>query len=228
MLTFRLASSVLLFASAAQAATECQKWFARANLKPGPKCAASCAALPTDMSTFTCTTFCEKYCTTTADKIANAGKAAKRRALAALADLYPGLTDEEQKLAEADPEKALQAYILSHRAENLCRKIYPASAVNDESDACRHFVWASLLQNDFGTKYAEKVLAAHEADPLQPKSEKAMDKANNEVGLLSSRNLISQKRFSEGNVVAEFKRSLAAGSLTVIRRRYPKETEIRP
>lgn len=53
-----------------------------------------------------------------------------------LADLYPGLTDQERLLASQEPVKMLEAYGLAWEAEHICLSIYESSANNDESDAC--------------------------------------------------------------------------------------------
>lgn len=174
------------------------------------------------MGTFACPSECKELCATTKTKILDAVKSAKRKALASLVDLYPALTAKERELAAENAEKALEAYLLSHRAERLCSKLYPTSDTNDESDACRHLVWASLLQNSVGRDFAKRFLDAHESDPIQRENEKAMDLANNREGLLSSQKLIEQKNFSEENVISEFKKSLDGGSLIVIRRKFPE------
>lgn len=57
---------------------------------------------------------------------------------------------------------------LSWRAEKVCSQLFRASRTNDESDACRHFVWASLLTREFGIEFANQVLNAHEQDGREP------------------------------------------------------------
>ncbi len=111
------------------------------------------------------------------------------------------------------------AYQLTWKAESLCEDLYPTSATNDESDACRHFVWAALLANEFKREFAEKVLYAHEQEPTQPEEEKAMDLANNQRGVSTGESLISKKTFSEQKIIEEFAQQLKENKLIVLKKR---------
>lgn len=124
----------------------------------------------TDMSTFTCPQECEKLC-------ANLSLEDNKN--------YYGLTDDEVKFCKENKVKCLKAYKESWNAEKLCLSIYPVGDMNDESDACRHYVWAILLSREIGEKDSETVLNAHENNPKEPKNQQAMDLANNRLGLLT-------------------------------------------
>ena len=187
----------------------CDDWFKRSGVKPGPTCLANCASLMTGMATFNCPTDCPRLCKETATT----------QFLFQLTDLYPSLTASERALASKDPSKALKAYQLSAKAESQCHKLYNTSELNDESDACRHFVWAGLLQNEFGREFAERVLYAHEQEPSQPEEQKAMDLANNQRGVSVAESLIKSKHYSEDALMGAFKEQLKSGRIIVLKKR---------
>jgi hypothetical protein len=161
-------------------AQACEKWFSQANIKSGPTCLTSCALIPIDMSNFECPSKCPELC--------KSGQA--ESFVFKLTELYPGLTASERALAAKEPTKMLKSYQLSHTAEGICKQKFPTSATNDESDACRHFVWAGLLTHAFGRAFAEEVLFAHEQEPTQPGEERAMDLANNQRGISLTEELL--------------------------------------
>jgi hypothetical protein len=94
---------------------------------------------------------------------------------------------------------------------------------NDESDACRHFVWAALLTNEFGSDFAQQILAAHEQEPTQPPEEKAMDLANNQRGVTFIKDAPKGQRPSGDNILNEFQAQLAKGKIVVLKPRKAKE-----
>ncbi|KHD87887.1 MAG: hypothetical protein OM95_11440 [Bdellovibrio sp. ArHS] len=139
---------------------DCLDWFKGTGIKPAKDiCLVDCSIAPVDMGDFMCRDRCDEFC-----KVSQA-----KETLFKLSDLYPGLTSAERALAAEDPAKALGAYRLSWKAEELCHNLYAKSKTNDASDACRHFIWAGLLTNSYGKDYALKILNAHEQDLLQPK-----------------------------------------------------------
>lgn len=138
-----------------------------------------------------CYNYCSQYCKKAEDDTYKVG------------EIY-GLTAKEKELAEKDPVKALKAYKLSLDAESSCLDIYASSQINDESDACRHYIWAATLYNEFGHQYAEEVLIAHELNPKQPSNQLNMDITNNKLGLESGKKLVGNKSFSSENVVKSF------------------------
>ena len=99
----------------------------------------------------------------------------------------------------------LRAYRQSWKAEKLCLTLYRRSETNDESDACRHFVWSILLQQELGSDFASQVLNAHEKSPGQPETEKAMDLANDRYGLLRANELKKDGGISTTSIFDEFK-----------------------
>jgi hypothetical protein len=120
-----------------------------------------------------------------------------------ISDLYPGLTPAEKALAAEKPIDSLKAYRLSWKAEEICLKEFPRSASNDESDACRHFVWATLLSRVLGAEAAQSILDAHEQEPTQPPEEKAMDLANNQRGVTFA--TTEAKTFSDEEILGQFR-----------------------
>ena len=196
-----------IIASAASA--NCEKWFEKSKIKPGKDCLVECASFPVDMGTFDCPSSCADFCKT----------ARSEKWIFELSDLYPGLTAEEKALAAQSPAKVLQAYQLSWKAEKLCSQLYRTGETNDESDACRHFVWSALLYKEFGTDFSGQVLNAHEQDAKQPEPEKAMDLANNRLGQIVAEKLVREKKFKEENLLNVFKDNLNQGRLIVLRKR---------
>jgi hypothetical protein len=120
-------------------------------------------------------------------------------------------------LAALDPIKTLKAYQLSWKAEAQCNEIYSQSRHNDESDACRHFVWAATMSKELGKDFASKVLAAHEAEPDQPVDEKNMDDANNARGLLAADQM---KGTSVSSIIQEFQNDLKNKKLVILKSRF--------
>ncbi len=191
------------------AAQDCGQWFKDSKLKPGSNCLLDCASKSVDLGTITCPDECSFFCESSGAE----------DFIFKISDLYPGLTAEERALAANESVRSATAYRLSLRAEKLCQKLYQSSSTNDESDACRHFVWAALLQDEFGAEFSNKVLNAHEQDPKQPLNEKSMDLANNRQGLLSVEELKKAKKFSDDSILESFQKNLAAGRLIVLKKR---------
>jgi len=80
----------------------------------------------------------------------------------------------------------------------------------------RHFVWAALLTNRLGVEKTKKFLDAHENNPVQPSSEKAMDLANNRAGILVTLKLREKNVFNVDNIKKEAITSLRDKSLVVL------------
>lgn len=199
----------LAFAQICRADDACASWFKKSKLKPGKDCLLDCVSLPVDMGTFTCHEECTFLCQSSGTE----------DFLFKVSDLYPGLTAEERALAAKEPVKSATAYRLALTAEKLCNRVYPSSRTNDESDACRHFVWASLLYREFGTEFSNQVLNAHEQDPKQPTAEKSMDLANNRQGLLSAEELQRAKKLNDEAILDSFQTNLSKGRLIVLKKR---------
>jgi len=189
-------------------AGSCEEWFKKSKIKPGPVCMSECVVIPTKMATFSCALDCKKFCSE---------RSIGEQLIFNLTDIYPNLTTAERELVAIEPKKSIIAYRLSHRAEHLCLTIYPSSDTNDESDACRHYVWAGLMFKELGSEFAQKVLNAHENDSKAPEIEKAMDLANNRAGILRAEQLEKNKKYSEDALIEEFIKALGEKQLIVIR-----------
>ena len=190
-------------------ADDCQKWFVRNKLTKGKDCALKCSSTMTGMNTFACTSRCEDLC--------KPDSVSKTKILTDLAKLYPGLTKDEKELIESHPADALNAYKLSYQAESICSNLYFRSDTNDESDACRHFAWAALMTRELGEKSAQLFLNAHEQQPRQPESEKAMDLANNRAGVLAAN---ANPNIQDDIILTKFRENLKKGNLIVLKPKY--------
>lgn len=204
---FLVVFSIFSFSvNANQPDTDCADWFKASKVTAGAKaCELDCATLVTDMRTFMCPNQCDMLC-----KITD-----KKNVLSKIL-FYPGLTPAEKKLVEKNPEAALTAFTQKTRAEWSTGRNFPEQGLNDESDAFRHFLWAGLLTKELGPEKAKEFLDAHEANPLQPDSERAMDQFNNEKGSASAQNLILNKKWSLENLEKDGLDSLKSKSLKVL------------
>lgn len=188
---------------------ECKRWFDKSKVKAGKDCSLDCSMLSTDMSTFDCSRFCDDLCESRPTEDQDFGFK--------LSSIYPGLTDAERKYADKHPKAALKGYWLSWRAESICKDLYFKSDTNDESDACRHFMWAALMSSELGATTASEILDAHEQNDSQPEQERAMDLANNRRALIVGADLIKSKKTSEQDFLSQFKEDLKAGRLIVLK-----------
>jgi hypothetical protein len=193
---------------------ECSKAFAKIKVKNADSCEMDCNLSGVDMSSFDCSRFCDNFCEDWKDSHSKSSNGP----IFKLSNLYPGLTDSERKFADENPSRAIAAYRLSWEAESICKDEYRISDTNDESDACRHFVWAGLLNEKFGSSVASEILDAHEANPDEPENEKSMDLANNRRGVIVSSRLISEKKMSPTEILNQFKEDLKNGKLVVLKK----------
>lgn len=167
MLHLRFFILILFFIQSTYA---CEDWFKLLNIKDSKKCQEICRTSKTDMATYLCPQQCDVLC-----------KNFKHNAIKDL-NFY-GLTDAEVKYCKENPVSCAKAYELSWEAEKACLSIYTRSSTNDESDACRHYIWAMQLSKNLGLENARIILNAHENNPKQDLKEKEMDLQNNELGL---------------------------------------------
>lgn len=195
-----------------QVPKSCKAWFEKSKVVAGNSCAMDCALIKSDMGTFDCSRFCDQLCAPP-KKLESVIFGFK------ISSLYPGLTEAEKKFVDKNPKIAAHAYWLSWRAEKLCEEIYLISDTNDESDACRHFIWAALLNAKFGSKLTTELLDAHEQNPDQPEDEKSMDLANNRRGLIASSELIKNERIDDALFLKQFQTDLKEGKIVVLKRR---------
>lgn len=187
----------------------CETWFKKHyNAKTHKDCISDCTVFLTGMATFHCTSHCAQLCN---------AKPLERYTFEA-SKLY-SLNDSESALAAEKPKESLRAYTLSWEAERICSNLYPTSQRNDESDACRHYVWATLLTKEFGRELAEKFLYAHENEPTQPIEEKAMDIANNNRGISRAEKRIKDASYSKDKIISDFQEDLNSKKIIVLKRR---------
>lgn len=204
---------VCTFSHFSACADICDEWFKQSKIKSGAQdCLLQCAIHKVDMSTFMCHDACGVLCK----------KAMPVDFTFKLSSLYPGLTDAERALVSEFPKQAFQVYMAKYKAESVCQDLFGQNQTNDESDACRHFVWAGLNTKELGSKDAQKFLNAHEQEPTQPEKEKAMDLANNRAGVLIAEELIKNNKFSIEELIQRFQKTLDAGELIVLKARIKK------
>ena len=187
-----------------QAAYSCDDWFKSLKIKNQKNCESKCRIAQTDMATYLCPQQCDILCK-------NLNKSTEKD------PNFYGLTDDEVKFCKANPVTCAQAYKSSWEAEKICLSLYINSNTNDESDACRHYVWAHLLAEIFGKDTARKILEAHENNPKQDIKEKAMDLHNNELGL---KDFKKDQNSTPDKLVDLFKQNLKNKNLKIIKPKY--------
>lgn len=186
----------------------CEKWFKKSGIDVKSKsCLLDCAVHSVDLGTFSCHDNCEEFCKVPVPE----------KVIFEMVDLYPGLTPAEKAIAAKEPQKTLQAFYMSYKADLLCAGIFDKSGWNDESDACRHFLWAAFMTEGFGQEFTLSLLNAHEQIKNNPPEEKAMDEANNRYGILKATDLIGKKEFSDDKILKEFEKALEKSELSVLK-----------
>lgn len=191
---FFLIQSSSVFAS-------CEDWISNLNIKKSKNCEEKCRVAPTDMSSYMCPRTCKELCSQNDPE--------------PQLNIY-GLTDDELSFCKKNIKTCLKAYKLTWDAENLCRSMYDGrSETNDETDACRHYVWATMLARDIGVEDAETILNAHENNPFEPEDEKAMDLANNRLALVDFLKNKS-KKYDDKSILDSFLSNLKKKKIIVI------------
>ncbi len=171
-------------------ADDCSKWFSKGKAKPGTSdCEIKCGITPTDMGTFDCPQRCEEFC-------------------------HP--SSGSPALVAKNPKEALIVFRLKNKAEHLTDKYFPEGRLNDESDVFWHFLWASLLVKEIGTDRAQRYLDAHEMNPSQPASERAMDLANNRGGILAAQKLKDKGNLNDEQIERAGLEALRKNELVVL------------
>ena len=187
--------------------TDCQAWFKRQGIKKGADCLIECSIAETDMGTFHCPDQCDRLCR----------KKQKGQLYLAISKIYPTLTQAEQALVAKYPKKMLIAYQMRWKAENLCLDIFEENGLNDESDACRHFVWSALLYKNLGLEFSQKILSAHENNQEQPVEQKSMDVTNNQLGLTTAEQLKEKNKLEKAVILKTFQKNLKEGKLIILK-----------
>jgi hypothetical protein len=86
-------------------------------------CESYCSISKTDLQTFVCKSKCSELC----KKFTPPNPS--------LNILNPVLNKDEQTLSKKNPAKAVQANLLSYKAEEICSGLFLSSLTDDESDA---------------------------------------------------------------------------------------------
>ena len=203
----KIVTFIFLVCSSQSRADVCAVWLAKSKIKKGESCLNRCVIHKVDLRTFGCHSICNKLCDIdlTPDFIFT------------LSSLYPGLTDSERALSSENPKDAYIAYTQKAKAESGCENLYGSNNINDESDACRHFLWAAFLTRELGPDVAQRFLNAHEQEPTQPDKEKIMDLANNRAGIDFAKNLKNSKEFSVDNVLKGFSEAVKKNELIILK-----------
>lgn len=204
---------------ALSATDPCKEWFDKADLKKDMSCIMKCSVLSTNMGTFHCPALCQDLCREN-KKTSNYSQKKLERFV-----YYPGLTNDEKDLVRQSPKDAWIVFEQKNIAEESTERNFPDGDLNDESDAFRHFIWAGLLFKELGLEKAKQFLDAHENDPKQPPSEKAMDLANNRDGLLVAQKLIKNNKLDLKTLEREALKELIERRLTILnpRLKIPRE-----
>jgi hypothetical protein len=203
--------SLLLFTGFSQNVFSdvCDKWFEKLRLKPGPDCLAECVIADVGMASASCPQGCARYCreNLAVNFIFNSS------------ELYPGLTVMERALVSKDPVAAAKVYKAKWMAEQATLGLLQRNLPNDESDACRHFIWAALMVDALGEQKAKEFLSAHEQTEAEPAEEKSMDVFNNAEGVAAARDMKAKGSFNLENLKKEALAKLRNNGLKVNHKR---------
>ncbi len=199
---------ICFFACEFLSANQCDDWFRQTKAAESENCLSTCLIAKKDLSNFVCSQKCEDFCSIDPGNSFSFLN-------------YYGLTKEEVRFCSEHRIVCLTAYRLTWSAENLCKQIYLQSSVNDESDACRHYVWSILLSRELGLRHALSILSAHEKNPNEKADEMQMDLDNNEAGI-DYFSKLTKKNITDEEILSSFKRALSGKKLVIIKPKYPK------
>lgn len=198
-------SIVTLFSLSAHS---CDDWFRSLKIKDAKTCESECRIAMVDMSSYMCHQQCDILCKSLGKPHRNDPN-------------FYGLTDDEIKFCSQNKLICLKAYKLTWTAEGLCKEVYGFSDVNDETDACRHYIWAFLLSKEINIKNAEAILSAHENNQFESKNEKSMDLANNRLGQIDYEKN-KDKDLNNKFITELFKENLKNNKLIILKPKYQK------
>jgi hypothetical protein len=129
---------------------------------------------------------------------------------------YPnGLTKSDKELIGKHPKDALWVFFSKISAERATARIFGTNGWNDEGDAFRHFMWASITTLKIGPDKARLFLEDHERRPGQSKAEAEMDSHNNEKGVTAATHLQKEKSASQETLEKQGLKLLQDGKLKV-------------
>ena len=183
----------------------CDDWFKNLKINSPETCESQCRTSPTDMSSYMCPQECDQLCKNLVSREEETN--------------FYGLTDDEVAFCKKNKTDCLKAYRLSLQAEDSCLSIYKKSDTNDESDACRHYLWAFLMAKEIGVNNAKLVLDGHENNPKINIKEKEMDLINNKIALEDFKNIKNSKK-SDDEILILFKNNLKNKKFKVIKPKY--------
>lgn len=198
---------ILCSLSVSLSAMACENWFKDLKITNSKTCSSVCRTAKTDMSSYLCPSQCDQLCK-------NVGKKSAQQDDPNFYDL----TDDEMALCKKDPVVCASVYLYGHLAEKKCHEIYNISDHNDESDACRHYMWAFYLLKNFDVKQAREFLNAHESNPKQNPKEKDMDISNNEISIKDHKQIV--KDTTPDQALENFKKSLKNKKMKILKPRY--------
>jgi hypothetical protein len=184
----------------------CERWFFENGLTPGSSdCELECGSSAVGMDTFMCPQRCGALCSTQIPAFI-----LKRLT-------YPsGLTKSDKELIGKHPKDALWVFFSKISAERATTRIFGTNGWNDEGDAFRHFMWASLTTLKIGPDKARLFLENHERRPGQSKAEAEMDSHNNEQGVTAATQLQKEKSASQETLEKQGLKLLQDRKLKVI------------
>ena len=185
----------------------CENWFKNLKITNAKSCSSICRTAKTDMATYLCPSQCDQLC-----------KSLNQKTTKIESPNFYDLTDDEVSLCKKEPILCANVYLFGHLAEKKCNEIYSVSDHNDESDACRHYMWSFYLLKNFGLQKAKEFLNAHENNPKQNQKEKDMDVANNEISLNNHKN--NYKKISPEQALENFKKDLKGKKIKILKPRY--------
>lgn len=181
----------------------CEDWFKSVKIKKN--CLAECVIAPINMSNYLCHNECEQLC-----------EDLNNNSAFYILKKY-GITEEEINICESNKIFCIKAYSQTWDADKICLKIFFKSETNDESDACRHFVWSILLAKSFGVDFAERILNAHESNPKEPPEERAMDLSNNRLGLIEFQKAGKNKKWTDEELINLFNLNLKEKKFVILK-----------
>lgn len=186
----------------------CERWFIESGIKPNTvNCEIDCSSVIVDMGTFDCPNKCKDLCKSTVPS----------SVIDAMSNVK-GLTEGDKSAISKYPQDALKVYMAKKKTDELTIKVFGHTGRNDESDAFRHFIWASLLVTSVGVEKANIFLTAHEQDPSQKVNEKEMDIFNNKKGIEFAVKQLEQKKSLELDVIEQAAlQELKKGHLKVLK-----------
>ncbi len=126
--------------------------------------------------------------------------------------IWTDLTPAEKSYLIQHPWQIDEIWEAAQTALAEARSRFPGAGLhNGSGDAFRHCYWSALLARDIGPSGAFEFTTAHEAYSSNPAGERAMDLANNAVGIRIGRD---NPEATDATLAALCHAALLAGELT--------------